>query len=262
MWTDGARVLDDVSPAGWLAERLSGPIGTVLGTVPEGFAGYARVFHPVDPHDGSGPVTWAGVAGRTGRTFHPTAQWHALIGAADPYADESELWTGGRPEQGNLVLPQLQALCDTLEPHTSTPEDCFFAMWEGWGSHNGSSVRITLAEDGSGGAGPVPPLYTVGELTSQRLALPMREYLLLRGPLSAMSAIARYDGPEAWWTQSPSIFWPADRSWCVATEIDFDSTLVGGSAEAVADVLARRELEALPVGAADSLRSDADQVNR
>jgi hypothetical protein len=63
-----------------------------------------------------------------------------------------------------------------------------------------------------------------------------------------------------WW-QSPNLFWPADRSWCVASEIDFDSTLVGGSRDLVDAVLAHPGLEVWPVSAGDSLAWDADTIN-
>src|SRR5665647_2513257 len=82
MWTDRVRVLDDVTPADWLAERMAGPRGTVTQTVPIGFAAYARILHPAGGPDNE-PVTWAQVAETTGRLVHPTVQWHALVGAAD-----------------------------------------------------------------------------------------------------------------------------------------------------------------------------------
>jgi hypothetical protein len=67
---------------------------------------------------------------------------------------------------------------------------------------------------------------------------------------------------EEWFVpQSPNLLWPVDPSWCVATEIDFDSTLVGGSARLIEAVLADPRLEALPVRPDDSLQADADTVN-
>ena len=60
---------------------------------------------------------------------------------------------------------------------------------------------------------------------------------------------------------SVSLFWPADRSWCVATEIDYDSTLVGGSGRLVSDLLATSDLEAWPIAPDDSLQFGADRVN-
>ncbi len=52
-----------------------------------------------------------------------------------------------------------------------------------------------------------------------------------------------------------------DRSWCVATEIDLDSTLVAGDAALIDAVLARGGLEAWPVGPSDLLSTDGDTVN-
>ena len=39
---------EDVRQADWIARRLSGNWGTVLGVIPDGFEAYARVLHPVD----------------------------------------------------------------------------------------------------------------------------------------------------------------------------------------------------------------------
>jgi hypothetical protein len=48
----------------------------------------------------------------------------------------------------------------------------------------------------------------------------------------------------------------------VATEIDFDSTLIGGSRRLIDAVLACAGLEAWPISAGDSLACDADVPNR
>jgi len=49
--------------------------------------------------------------------------------------------------------------------------------------------------------------------------------------------------PDAFDPQSPNLFWPSDRAWCVATEIDLDSTYVGGSRALVEAILADGRLE-------------------
>lgn len=262
MWTDTVHVVDDVAAAGWLAGRLSGRLGTVTGTVPDGYPAYARILHPVEFYDGqTAPMTWAEVAAVTGRQMHPTVQWHRLIGADDPYDHWSDVWRDGKPEVGNLALPALQALCDALADHTSTPDDCWFAMWEGWGQLSGGRARVLLTTDGPAPE-EMPPLLDPRERAAPRVHLPGRDHLLMRGPLSAMAALVRYDGPDqVRSTQSPALFWPADRAWCVATEIDFDSTLVAGPAALVEAVLAAPTLEAWRVDATDSLQSDADSVN-
>ncbi len=48
------------------------------------------------------------------------------------------------------------------------------------------------------------------------------------------------------WGYSPNVWWPEDRAWCVATDIDLCDTYVGGSLECVQAVLDHPDLEALP----------------
>jgi hypothetical protein len=57
------------------------------------------------------------------------------------------------------------------------------------------------------------------------------------------------------------MIWPADRSWLVASEVDFDSTLVGGSAALIEAIVDSPKLEAWRVEPTDSLAEDADKVN-
>jgi hypothetical protein len=41
--------------------------------------------------------------------------------------------------------------------------------------------------------------------------------------------------------------WAIDQAWCVSTEIDAASTLVGGSTELIAELLELPIMEALPI---------------
>lgn len=67
---------------------------------------------------------------------------------------------------------------------------------------------------------------------------------------------------ESWFdAQSPNVFWPEDRQWCVATEIDVDSTLVAGSDALVEELMHNPLLETVRIGPDDSLRSNADRIN-
>ncbi len=52
-----------------------------------------------------------------------------------------------------------------------------------------------------------------------------------------------------------------DRAWCVATEIDFAWTYVGGSAAAIRAVLADPRLEALRAKLTDRFTRDSDVLN-
>lgn len=107
----------------------------------------------------------------------------------------------------------------------------------------------------------MPPAYDTEAMEGPRLHHPERDYLLFTGPLEAATAMGRWLTPDWFDAQSPNLFWPADHSWCVATEVDFDSTLVAGSTALVDAVLADPDLEAYPVDTGDTLTIDGDTVN-
>ncbi len=84
-----------------------------------------------------------------------------------------------------------------------------------------------------------------------------RHHVVLHGPLTAVNEVG--DGALRC---SPSLIWPADHSWLVASEVDFDSTLVGGSAALVEAIVESPNLEAWRVQPTDSLAFDADKINQ
>jgi hypothetical protein len=155
---------------------------------------------------------------------------------------------------GSLAPPALSALIDVLAPATGE-QDCFHALWEGWGWVDGLGVRLfSVRDDGRVMPEPVPSPGVSPEVwVLPRLRLPGRDYLLFRGPLQAALHMGWQATAEWFQPQSPSLLWPADHSWCVGTEIDFDSTLVGGSAGLISAVLAAPGLDTWPVGPDDDL---------
>lgn len=94
-----------------------------------------------------------------------------------------------------------------------------------------------------------------------RLQLSGREHLLLTGPLQAALEIGHRPTQDWFVPRSPNLFWPADRSWCVGTDVDLTSTVVGGDTGLVADVLADPGLDAWPVEASDDVSLPGDTVN-
>ncbi|HKZ13573.1 MAG TPA: hypothetical protein VJL81_06990 [Solirubrobacterales bacterium] len=89
-----------------------------------------------------------------------------------------------------------------------------------------------------------------------RLRLPGREYVVLRGSLDAGILVEDWLSPS-----SPNLIWPEDRAWFLASEIDFDSTLVGGTENLTQWILEDRRFEAFEVGPDDLLTWDADKIN-
>ena len=261
----GATLRHELDPAvgGWIGERLA-RVGTTGGTtvghlVPRGFAAYARVLHRASD-GGDGLRRWADVAADHGTTLHPLAQfWRLVRWTGEPWAVQGD-WVA---MDGQLDREQLPALLDVLAVRTArgADADVVAALWEGYGWVQGGSAVSVLS------AGPTiatvehpPPAFGPEVMAAPRLELPGRAYLLFRGSLGAVLPFFTV-GELGFWGQTPNLLWPADRTWCVATEIDLDSTVVGGSRGLVDAVLAHPDVEAFEVLQDDTLAFDGDTVN-
>jgi hypothetical protein len=229
------ELMTDLTAADWLADRLVGwptPEQTILvgSVVPTGFEAYARVLHP--PHDTSDrPIQWADVAASTGRMVHPEMDWERIIVPRRGFEGRDPVWAHA-PLDGYLDPLQCAELATALAPFTDTPQACWFCYWAGFGD-----IPERLWE-------------------CPRVRLPGREYLLLRGPLDAVTS-STFERIEF---QAPNIWWPDDRNWCVATEIDLMSTYVGGSQSCI-DALAGSSFEAIPTGTDARVDHLADRLN-
>lgn len=210
-------------------------------------------------------------------------------------------WQYDAPEEGQLDAATVAALAEVLTARTTTPGDGVVALWEGHGGllgfygempsrafftfeqtpetddprHRGFLERTVrdpfnnVFRKPTWQAGMLPDDVSQGP----RLELPARAHVLFRG---GVRELARPDWVEhvPWRDRvaeehgfapsalSPSLVWPADHAWVVVTEVDWDSTIVGGTAEAVAAVCADPRLEALELPADANLQWSADEVNR
>jgi hypothetical protein len=249
--------VDDVTPARWIAKRLH-PFAQDAGAiVPPGFDAYARIFHPASRRVGQMEVrvTWREIADANLRVHHPAMQFGALVARVGTSAIGRESQPGlfdRWPKTGSLPLDLARVLVGVLASHTNTPEHCWFAAWEGWGD----PVFMTLAGSNDDSAPPLPTV--IARPKRPTFKLPGRGYYLARGPLT--SALDTVYGVASHY-QSASIWWPDDRAWCVATEVDFDWTYVGGSTACIADVLAHDQLEALPARLSDGVSYASDPIN-
>lgn len=315
----------DTSGAQWIAERLDPGFETMHGVIPHGFEAYARVFHPAEVRSLPGrtvptmqelddlsemerwavveqfidaPARWADVASAFGTTLHPQAQWHRIV-RADLEEAHTRLAPDGRefssPATGVLSPADLAVLARHLTAHTTTPDEGYAAVWEGFGGllgfvgHSPSRAFLTFSDDPNHQAmlnrSIRDPFNNVfrrktwqeGILSREisegpRLQLPGRGYILfeaaprafadpawvLDAPWRDLPGEAHGFAPSA---QHPNLLWPADRSWVMVSEIDFDSTIVGGSAELVRAICADRMLETAPLSEGARLTWDADELN-
>jgi hypothetical protein len=151
--------------------------------------------------------------------------------------------------EGEVLPETMGMLVPILEDFTTTPDGCFFCVWDGWGFwFQGSHAVMT----------PDPEMKAAHERASAErdrimkqaplVKAQARDYFLFHGPLSAASSLA-FDGFD----QSPNLWWPDDRAWCVGTEIDLKDTYVGASRECIERLVATPDLNASQVEPGDDV---------
>lgn len=277
---------ESAEPAQWLEDRLTDFAVNVLSIIPSGFETYARVFHPGEKitctsPDGAEwvvePIRWAEVAALTGRTAHRTMEWASLRGSGSVIHDEGALevgdvWVRG-PEVGSLPVEVAQTLWPVLEPYTVTRDECFFAIWEGFGCLPRTVLEAPAFETPARKfhlfTGPLEAIeesFCTNDPSEARAMSVM--VAVTTGPADrptpeeierALENLPPSDYPPLY--QSANLWWPEDRAWCVATEIDLNTTYVAGSQRLVDALLACGALEVYQVEPTDKITYDGDTLN-
>jgi hypothetical protein len=229
----GLPIDTDVAQGVWISSaRRRGEPGTVGGIVPALFEAYARIFHPAVRYAGDDDieVPWSEVAAHNGTVAHPLMQWPAITGSWAYVSADSQppVWDDA-PSEGHLPVLAAGRLAAVLGRHTGTPEDCRLGRWAGFGFD-----ATALA--------PLPQLLLRGG----------QDMVVVRG---AVADAVRNLAPEPN-EQSANLWWPADRVWCVVTDIDLTSTYVGGSSACIAELLATPGLEVAPAAPDDPVAVD------
>lgn len=223
----------DVAPADWIVAELTTFAESVVSLVPSGFSSYVRVFHPAwrDP-DHRELVRWAEIAAANGTTVSPAMQLHALTRDLAHLHEGQPGVYAKAPSEGSLPVELVAPLIAALASHTTTAERCWFAFWDGFGA-----TRVDIRR-------------------APTFALPNRAYHLLTGPLQAAgeSAVEHH-------SQSPNLWWPDDRAWCVATEIDLNTTYIGCDDACREAILEEPTLEALQIDPATGIDWRSDPRN-
>ncbi len=193
---DGVRPASTVASAGWLARSCRGAPGTVGALVPNEYESVLRVFPPPP---------------------HPDEWWALYHGVYDVVAS-----IGAR--------------------HTSSPDRAWFAIWEG---HGFDTATTHIAVRGPLDADAQRSLRAQRDALREqdrrrnaairtaldelpRLDRPDRTYVLLEGPVSAVTELRDPGSVDGASWRHPDLFWPDDRRWFVATDVDFWSLYIGG----------------------------------
>lgn len=236
MW-DRDHLAHDVAAGDWIDNSIREFIATagynyVGSIIPSVFESYARVLHRpslYNAHSGSViPRRWKDIASANQRVMHPLVEWQHLIPSKRELRGQSEIWNIP-PSIGGPDSDTVDGLKAVLKEFTSSPEVCWFAIWEGHSSLE--FVRDSV------------PLLRISD----------RNYLIVRdsieGAGSTLSGIA------------PSFWWPEHREWCVSSDIDLMATYVGGTRECVNSILSRVDLESFLADPSDSIIVTSDTVN-
>lgn len=232
-------------------------------------------------------VTWAMAAASFDTTMHAEAQYARVVRCASGDIGGGVIapdgWRYEAAPEGSLDARSLAAVSGVLAQHTGTPDAGIAAIWDGWGDLLSSSGAASFAFATSEGFindsadearirahnnKTGSNLLSSEVATGPRLDLhgnTGRHYILFEGGASVFADPA---WPEAapWvdnvsWTQSPSILWPDDHSWVLATEIDFDSTLIAGTTALIYQLLETSGIEVHPLRPDADLSWGGDQVN-
>ncbi|TLG05304.1 hypothetical protein FEK35_19220 [Nocardia cyriacigeorgica] len=284
----------DVERGKWLLERVGEHgVGDIAGT---GFEAYARILHPVEATrrdvastgEWGNPAVveeamwpWAEVAARNGRVMHPLVQWRNLTDGEDEAAMSfDDGWEVGQSAVGWFDPKLLAALTAHLRVATETPDEVTAGVWNGFGELNTSSGAVLLmSTDGDPRNLERERARIEAELTASVapqvrraveagpfLRWPGRDFLLFDTSLSELADPGWVYAAGLGWTPdfpgvTPQLLWPADHAWVVASEIDFDSTIVAGSRALIEAVVADDRFEAFEITEDSDLSWDGDTIN-
>jgi hypothetical protein len=132
------------------------------------------------------------------------------------------------PDDHPSDIAQARHALHQLARFTSTPDECYFCVWEGY-----SDVAL-------------PPEVQRGPLVE----IPHRRYALLRGSLDDI------DGWEADLggghpIPPPAFVWPADHRWCFASDVDPHWAGIGAEQAAVDALVGDPEFDVVPARPAE-----------
>ena len=227
-----------------LADHEREALGPAVPAVgPDGVT-WAQQVPTVDVLPGLGgpvpPYPRARPAPRGPASFGDTVRPAADVGAADWVVAGQDRWNGNEAGVGLLVpdgferilfvddLPPTDtgdwwevekahtlAIAEVAARHTTTPDHLFLAVWAGHGYDEDDLERY--------------PQFTTADRD--------RDYYLVEGSLAAVGDLIWPNDHRRTWRQ-PDLWWPADRSWIVCTDVDLWCNYVAGTQALVDEVAA------------------------
>lgn len=225
----------------WITDAIRNRQYDVGSIVPPVFDAYARIFHPAYryverwPNEVETPVSWQEVAKANRRVAHPAMQWGSLVGS---WAIDNQpgLWDR-QPDDRNIPIAVVNELSRVLKRFTRA-DSISYAVWDGY-----AEVSAAVREH-------QPQLADI-----KVLDLPMRRLYVKNSSIDDAAEPLRIPKRTA------DLWWPTDKQWFVATDVDLMTTYVGGNAHCVEAIVGSSELEAMLATSEEKITWDADVVN-
>ena len=217
------------------AMRWDPPPGSALGSVgwltpwSDRFESFVRVLHPVTDYPREA-LRWADIAHEDGIALHGDSQL-TDISPAHPDA-----WA----PLGDMGPATLNRVLDALT--VTTAAEYVLGLWDGdqW-------VARGVTDSSANGA-----LVTMSDWESAAvLTAPIRTYRLFSSPTA--TPIRTGPGRSPGLMRQPTVMWSADYTFCLATDPDYDSTIVAASTATCPRLLGTLGIEAFPVDRSTSL---------
>lgn len=198
----------------------------------------------VEPPSTSAAAEWVGGArhGEVGTVGSLVPNdYEAFLRVRAPAGGIEDWWT---PYRDLFVV-----VAAVGERHTTSPDRAWFAVWEGHGFDNGTTrvawrdpppdEQTRLAREAARARLRAESERRNAEtrtalLQVPRVELPHRTYYLMTGPVAAATQLSEPGSPSVW--LHPDLFWPDDRQWFVATDVDFWSLYIGGDREFITEL--------------------------
>lgn len=220
----------NVEAADWLVSRLH-PFAQDVGSyVPDMFAAYVRLLHPARCA-GRRPMSWAQLARDADVTLLATTPYEDIAPSVGSKIEA--------PEVGTLDGCDLRILVSLLATFTETPERCWFGWWAGFSALPGCAGLSGNTYDWSAQRqAESRAAWTASQ--GPYVEVHDRSLVLFYGPIAEAARFSY--GSDV---QSPTLWWPDDRRWCVASEIDFHSTYIGGSQGLIDSFLSHENVEGM-----------------
>jgi hypothetical protein len=225
----------------WVVEAMGGQEGVDL-VVPGGFEAYARIHHRI--HNGE---RWADFAPEY---LARGVEMFDYLGSKLEFIDGD----------GNLDAEHVDTLVPLLAGATATPDECHYALWQGWGWVHPGSTAVLSSARAPAEARAIERTYdeAMAQVWNFAATCPVepwwggRDMILFDGAVDSVSTVGHRPSPEAnIERQSPQWWWPEDRAWFVGTEIDDAWTYVAGGRSLIDEILTTPQWESVRVEPTD-----------